>query len=104
MGGAFVFDEKARRGVVPKGKMLANLKRFIGARPAGKRRLCDYDAWKGRLCRATTMARHFGGWRRALWTAGDTTARRGKYTPADLIAILEDVWRKVERPPGATVL
>jgi hypothetical protein len=101
----FEFRMDVRRHVVSEEKMVAALREFaagVGGRQFGQR---EFNGWVGKPCRGQTMARRLGGWKRALRLAGVEGVRHaGAYTPAELMEILEGVWREVGRPPGLQLL
>jgi HNH endonuclease len=101
----FVFDEKGKRNRFTRAEMIEDLKRFAKRRRGRAFTMAEFDAWGGGRCAAATIRARFGEcWRRAQWAAGIASARRGKYSPEELMRILEEVWREVERPPGSPTL
>src|ERR1043166_3413177 len=103
-GREFVFDEHGMRSTFSNAVMLEDLRRYASAHGWVGFTMAAFDAWEGRRCGAATIRQRFGGWRRAQWAAGISSARRGKYSPAELMEKLEEVWREVGRPPGMPTL
>jgi hypothetical protein len=100
----FVFDETHVKARIPDHVLLEALRRFVRSHPPDKHRCQDFNNWEDRPCTSRTIVLRFKGWRRAFWAAGLTSARRGTYSPEELIQILEQAWRKLGRAPSAATL
>lgn len=100
----FTFDEHAARTQFSDTQMLDNLRAFAALKGGRPFSMKEFWEWPRQVCRPHTIMRRFKGWRRALTAAGIQGARRGRYTRVELMDILEQTWREVERPPGHRVL
>lgn len=102
----FVFDAQAPRRRVLNERVMANLREFAkvaGERAVGERAFStdEFDAWGGRLMTSASIAKRFGTWRKALKSAGIEGGRCARWTAAELMEILEAVWRRVGQRPSA---
>jgi 5-methylcytosine-specific restriction endonuclease McrA len=100
----FTFDENATRTRFSDTQLLAFLREFASTRDNRPFRMQDFDAWPERRCTPQTIMLRFRGWMRALTAAGIQGARRGRYSREQLMDILEQAWRQLERPPGNRTL
>ena len=103
-GAAFVFDCALPLTRVNEAEILESLRRYASERVGQRLTVKDYDRWPGRACRGATVISRFGTWRGALRRAGIEGGRAKQYAPAELVEILERVWRQIGRRPGKTML
>jgi 5-methylcytosine-specific restriction endonuclease McrA len=84
--------------------MVASLRAF--ARRVGGRafEMWEFNRWPRRRCRAQTIARRFGTWRRALLLVGVEGVKCNLYEAEELMENLERVWRRLGRAPGVRSL
>jgi hypothetical protein len=99
---AFRFDPDAKQLRISNDRILAGLRRFARLRKGRSFRLKDYAAWTAKPCATNTISERFGSWHAALLAARLPGARCHVYTPAELMDILERVWRTVGHPPSVS--
>ncbi len=97
---AFCFDIAAPMVRLSDRDILAGLRRFVevhGPRPfTGP----QFDAWKDRPFRSTTVIKRFGSWRKALSLVGVHGARPRAYDAEELMATPDRIWRPLAPRPG----
>jgi 5-methylcytosine-specific restriction endonuclease McrA len=103
-GDAFEFDINARRVQITDGELLDGLRRYAAAHGPGPFRCRDFRGWRERPFEPATAIHRFGSWRRALELIGIEGGRPRMHEPEELMANLEDVWRRMGRPPGVRQL
>jgi len=103
-GGAFVFDSRSPLFKVSDADILEGLRRFARAHQGRRLSMKRFDAWPGRPCSDDTIMKRFGTWRNALRRIGVEGGRARRYSPEFMVEVLERVWRKVGRRPGASLL
>jgi hypothetical protein len=100
----FVFDVHAPLVVFSDQDLLEGLKRYAAVHGMRPFRWQDFRAWKERPFDPQTVTKRFGSWRKALALIGIENARARRADPAELIANLAEVWRRMGRRPGCVQL
>ena len=100
----FSFDADAPMVRLSDRDILDGLRRFARLHGPGSFTTTQFDAWRAKPFTSPTVARRFGSWRAALSRIGIQAARPRTYSPEELIANLERVWRSLGRRPGAKAL
>jgi hypothetical protein len=104
----FRFDISAKKTRFTRKQLIDGLRAFDQSRPPNLRgtpfRAKDFNAWPDHPFNSKIAAHRFGAWRFALAAAGMKGRFRGVYSAAELMDLIEQVWRKIERPPGRKAL
>jgi len=98
------FNIDSPRTVHTDAALLDALRTFAALHPGRPFSKARFDAWEHRPCSAATIVKRFGAWRSALLKIGVKGSRCFNYNPAELIANLEDIWRRLGRAPGCTAV
>jgi hypothetical protein len=98
------FNFAARRHRVPESVMIEALRSFARAREGRPVTMRDFDKWKDKPCGSCTITQKYGSWHTALKRAGLRPLRCMRHNPEELVANLEEVWRRIGRPPGRDFL
>jgi hypothetical protein len=86
-------------------RVLVEAMRRFGAAVGGRAfTMREFDRWSEKPCRATTIDRRLGGWRRALGAAGFVGGKVRRFEAEELVERLERAWRTLGRPPGVKTI
>jgi len=81
-------------------QMLASLKSFAESQGEGALGMREYNAWKGRICNADTIARYFENrWGRALQATGLRVKRGRSLDPKAMVEAFKRCWREGKSVP-----
>jgi 5-methylcytosine-specific restriction endonuclease McrA len=81
-------------------EVLGSLREFSRLRRGRSFTAAEYSAWEGRAGTAMGITRRWGSWRKMLAAAGISRAVGGWYDAAELMEILERVWKQVKQRPS----
>src|SRR5438445_5235862 len=97
---AFAFDIDAKVTQKSDHQLLSALEEY--AKVVGYRyfQTREFDKSNERSCHSSTIIERFGSWKKALSIIGIEGGHKREYTPEELIANLERIWKEVGRPPG----
>ena len=97
------FDLGARRWQYCDSDLVAILARFVKSHSAPYT-TSKFRVWRERPCGMSTIIARFGSLREALARVGVEHVRRRTFPAAELMGILERVWKRLGRAPGPKML
>jgi len=100
MSDGFHFDVNAKRVRLSDADLIAALQSAAEALGEGYFTSPKYDGLPGTRPHSATIIERFGSWKKALALIGITGGRARKYSPEQLVANLENIWKKLGYPPG----